>query len=120
MHPKLTCLAYVLRSYAQRADNATSHSNYANQGGGNPINPTPKRPAPELSVFYQIRQIFGNCTFFLALLHTHNLGAITISTAVTQCSKTVMTWSHKFKEVLIDMYSKPEVFIMLEKSQSGV
>ena len=46
MHPKLTCLAYVLRSYAQRADNATSHSNYANQGGGNPINPAPNAPAP--------------------------------------------------------------------------
>ena len=39
---------------------------------------------------------------------------------VTQCSKTVMTWSHKCKEDLIDIYSKPEVFILLEKSVSVV
>ena len=51
MLPKLTCLAYVLRSYAQRADNATSHSNYANQGGSNPINPTPKRPCTSAQRF---------------------------------------------------------------------
>ena len=63
VHPKLTCLAYVLRSYAQRADNATSHSNYANQGGGNPINPTPKRPAPVLCC------LISNQTNFRKIAH---------------------------------------------------
>jgi hypothetical protein len=51
--------------------------------------------------------------------HARAFLALIIS-AVAQCSKTVMTWLHKCKEALIDIYSKPVVFILLEKSLSVV